>query len=86
MVALPSDISRTDQRIREAFEAALKLMIEMFEAGLTRDRKQARQRALAISALCVGGMVLARSIEDRALGDELREAAMATALGLGKWV
>jgi AcrR family transcriptional regulator len=90
MIALPSDISRTDQRVREAFESALRLMLEMMERGLKQDRKedrkQARKKALAISALCVGGMVLARSIEDRALGDELREAAMAVALSLGQWV
>jgi hypothetical protein len=30
-------------------------------------------------------MVLARSIEDRALADELRGAALTTALSLGKW-
>jgi TetR/AcrR family transcriptional repressor of nem operon len=65
-------------------------MLEMMERGLKQDRKedrkQARKKALAISALCVGGMVLARSIEDRALADELREAAMAVALSLGQWV
>jgi TetR/AcrR family transcriptional repressor of nem operon len=85
MIALPSDISRTDQRVREAFESALRLMLEMMERGLKQDSKQARKKALAISALCVGGMVLARSIEDRALADELREAAMAIALSLGQW-
>jgi hypothetical protein len=30
-------------------------------------------------------MVIARVIEDRALADELREAAMAVALKLGHW-
>jgi TetR/AcrR family transcriptional regulator, transcriptional repressor for nem operon len=30
-------------------------------------------------------MVLARSIEDRVLADEIREAAMSTALSLGQW-
>jgi hypothetical protein len=30
-------------------------------------------------------MVLARSIEDRALADELRNAAMTVALSLGQW-
>jgi len=29
--------------------------------------------------------VLSRSIDDRKLGDELRDAAKATALDLGKW-
>ena len=85
MIALPADISRTDQRVRQAFEAALKLMIDIFEQGLTRNTQDSRRRALAMSALCVGGMVLARSIEDIALADELRESAMAIALSLGQW-
>jgi hypothetical protein len=52
---------------------------------LGREPKETRNKALAISALCVGGMVLARSIEDRVLAHELREAAMAAALALGQW-
>jgi hypothetical protein len=49
------------------------------------QRIRARNRAQAIAALCIGGMVLARSIEDRALADEIREAAMGVALSLGQW-
>ena len=55
------------------------------QQALGRDGQVARYRARAIAALCVGGMVLARSIEDRALADELREAAMGVALSLAQW-
>jgi hypothetical protein len=41
--------------------------------------------ALSLTALCLGGMVLARAIEDRKLADELREATMAVAMQLGHW-
>jgi hypothetical protein len=61
------------------------MMIEAFERGMTPTTSPARQRALALTSLCVGGMVLARSIEDRALADELREAALAIAFKLGHW-
>ena len=84
MIGLPSDISRTDRSVREAFEGALRLMIECFEHPQERAKPD-RKRALAIAALCVGGMVLARSVEDRGLADEMREAAMAVALTLGNW-
>ena len=60
-------------------------MIDVFEQALQRKGQAARDRARAIAALCVGGMVLARSIGDRALADELREAAMDIALSLGQW-
>jgi hypothetical protein len=60
-------------------------MIDVFEQALQRDGPAARSRARAIAALCVGGTVLARSIEDRALADELRQAAAGVALSLGRW-
>jgi hypothetical protein len=40
---------------------------------------------MAIAALCIGGMVVARSMNDRALGDKLRESATKVALELGGW-
>jgi len=80
MIGLPNDISRTDRAVRQAFESALKLMIQ---AGGSNNSR--RNNALAIAALCVGGMVLSRSIDDCKLADELRDAALTTALDLGKW-
>jgi hypothetical protein len=53
--------------------------------GESRAHGRDRSRALAIAALCVGGMVIARASDDRAMGDELRQAAMAVALELGGW-
>ena len=85
MIGLPNDISRTDRAVRQAFEAALKLMIQSFEQASNGNAETRRTNALAIAALCVGGMVLSRSIDDRKLGDELRGAAKATAFGLGNW-
>jgi hypothetical protein len=35
--------------------------------------------------LCVGGMVVARAMDDRAVADELRDACMRVALELGGW-
>ena len=84
MIGLPN-ISRTDRAVRQAFESALKLMIQSFEQVTNGGAESRRGNALAIAALCVGGMVLSRSIDDRKLADELRGAAMSTALNLGKW-
>lgn len=85
MIGLPSDISRTDRPVRQAFESALRFMIETFEQGAGGRAKLDRKRALAIAALCVGGMVLGRSVDDRDLADEMREAALSLALSLGNW-
>jgi TetR/AcrR family transcriptional regulator, transcriptional repressor for nem operon len=85
LIAVPGDFLRREPRVRQAFETVLKVMIDVFEQALQRDGPAARSRARAIAALCVGGTVLARSIEDRALADELRQAAAGVALSLGRW-
>lgn len=85
LIALPNDLSRSDRSVREAEESALRIMIETFEQGVTASEQPARQRALALTSLCIGGMVLARLVEDRSLASELCEASMAVALQLGQW-
>jgi AcrR family transcriptional regulator len=86
LIGLPNDLSRGDQSVRAAQESALRMMVETFEQGMKSSAQPERQRALALTSLCIGGMVIARAIEDRALADELREATMAVALQLGPWV
>ncbi len=85
LIAFPGDSLRREPEVRQALETVLRAMIDVFEQALRRDGRETRGRARAIAALCVGGMVLARSIEDRALAGELREAAMGVALALGEW-
>jgi len=83
LIGLPNDVSRTDQSVREAQESALRMMVDTFEKGMSPNGQPSRQVALSLTALCLGGMVLARAIEDRKLADELREATMAVAMQLG---
>ncbi len=85
LIALPNDVSRTEESVKRAFESVLRALIDIFEQGLDRKGERARTRALAVASLCVGGMVLARTVEDRALGDELRAAARSVALSLSRW-
>jgi AcrR family transcriptional regulator len=85
MVALPSDVARGDARVKAAFETAFKAMVTLLGREV-RNSSQARENtAMAIAALCIGGMVVARSMNDRGLGDRLREAATRVALDLGGW-
>jgi TetR/AcrR family transcriptional regulator, transcriptional repressor for nem operon len=85
MVGLPSDISLTSRPVRQAFESVLRLMLGTFEQGLPQHSRRPRDSAIAVASMCVGGMILARSIDDRALSDEIREATMNVALSLGEW-
>ena len=70
LIAFPTEVLRKEHRVRQAFETVLRVMIDVFEQALQRNGQAARNRARAIAALCVGGMVLARSIEDRTRADQ----------------
>jgi AcrR family transcriptional regulator len=73
LLGLPSDVARGEEPVKVAYREVLEKLVELFEADLARPQR--RERALALAALCVGGMVLARSVDNPTLADELRGAA-----------
>ena len=85
MVALPADVTRSGQKARAAFERVFAAMVSVLERSLRGKKPNRRAVAQATAALCVGGMVLARAIQNRAAADALREACLAMALELGGW-
>jgi hypothetical protein len=85
MAALPSYVARSRNNVKRAFETVFKGMVSVLERSLIDKKGPSHARAQAIAALCVGGMVVARSVVDRAVADELRDACMAIALKLGGW-
>lgn len=82
MIALPSDVARASSEVRSAYQDLLTAMVWLFENSLEGDDKQCRERALAMAALCVGGMVLARTLPDFELAQEVRAAAHLAASNL----
>ena len=85
MVALPTDVMRSGRDTKRAFETVFAAMVEVLERSVTEERQGRRATAQAVAALCVGGMVVARAIENRVVADELRDACMSIALRLGGW-
>ena len=85
MVALPSDVARGDETVKAAFETVFKAMVAVLGSDLKATAQRPKNTELAIAALCIGGMVVARSLNDRTLSDRLREAAAHAALTLGGW-
>ena len=81
MVGLPSDTARSGKLVRAAYQQILEMMVGAFETTVAPAVEGARERALALAAMCVGGMVLARAVDDRQLADELREAVRRQAYG-----
>ena len=82
MIALPSDIARAGPATRAAYQTLLEAMVGLFEQTMGPRHADARERALVAAVLCVGGMVLARTLPDSPLVGEIRRAAMAKAMAL----
>jgi AcrR family transcriptional regulator len=96
MVALPVDVTRGDVRLKRAFETVFAAMVNILERSMNPARSinparsmngsgNAHRRAHATAALCIGGMVVARAMENRASADAVRDACIRTALELGGW-
>lgn len=78
LAALAGDVARQKGGVRRAFTDSLKSHIATL-AGLLPGRTKAarREQALATMAGLVGGLVLARAVDDPALSDEILRAARA---------
>jgi AcrR family transcriptional regulator len=85
MVALPNDVARSDAKVKDAFNGVFKGMVTMLGRDIKATRRQREDAALAIAALCVGGMVVARALSDASLADRLRDAAVQASFALGGW-
>jgi len=83
MVALPTDVARSGVSAKRAFETVFTAMVSVLERSLLDKKRPRRTKARAIAALCIGGMVVARTMVDRAAADELRKACVLMALKLG---
>ena len=85
MVALPSDVARSDQKVKLAFENVFRAMVKVLSRDIKNTSQPAEDTAMAIAGLCIGGMVVARSLNDSRFSDRLRDAAKQAALVLGGW-
>jgi TetR/AcrR family transcriptional repressor of nem operon len=85
MIALPSDVQRGNAGVQDAFKQVMEMMAGAFAANLEPSARPARQRALALVAMAVGAMALARAVDDKALASELREAARNEAYARPGW-
>lgn len=79
LYALPSDAKTLGEASREAYTDLIRGMSHVYRAALA-GREDADCRAQAIIALCVGGMVLARTTADAAMRKSLRTSAHAQAV------
>jgi len=83
LIGLPSEASRSGAGVKATYQEVVEKLASVFDAEL--DGPGARERALILVALCVGGMVLARGVADPALAAVIREAAYRQALNTAGW-
>ncbi len=82
LVALPSDVARGGKPVKRAYRHVLEALVGLFQHGQD-GQPDARARAMTMAILCVGGMVLARAVDDEGLGAEVRRVALKSALEQG---
>ncbi len=91
MIGLATDVARGGAAAKAAYREVLAMMVDLFAAhlapapGATPPVDDGRDRALAMAALCVGGMVLARAVDDPRTADDVRDAAHRHALAMAGW-
>jgi TetR/AcrR family transcriptional regulator, transcriptional repressor for nem operon len=83
LAALISDVSRADDAVKANFEA----LVRELESGLASHVERcgpadAKERALAAVALCVGGLGLARSVQDEAFAERIMQSCRKHAMVL----
>jgi AcrR family transcriptional regulator len=83
LLGTASDVERRGEMVKAAYQEVVEQMVKVFEDNLACP--QPHERALALVALCVGGMVLARNVSDADLADELRRSAYAEVLRAAGW-
>ena len=83
LLGTASDVERRGEMVKIAYQEVVEQMIKVFEDHLKGPRPH--ERALALVALCVGGMVLARNVCDSDLADNFRRSAHAEVLRTARW-
>jgi TetR/AcrR family transcriptional regulator, transcriptional repressor for nem operon len=85
MVALPSDVARGGRKAKQAFENIFRAMVQFLDRDVRNKGDDEGTTAQAIAAMCIGGMVVARAMDDCKLASALRDACRTVALRLGGW-
>jgi AcrR family transcriptional regulator len=81
--ALVAEIARHPRKMRDAFTARISRFIALIAAQLRTGTSSDRSRnAVAIYAMMIGTLQLARAVNDKRLSDEILESGVSAALAL----
>jgi TetR/AcrR family transcriptional regulator, transcriptional repressor for nem operon len=79
--ALGGEIGRGDEALRDAFTRNIQALLGDIEQRLATASRPARRRAISTLALWVGGLMIARAVNNPELADEILETCRSEILG-----
>ncbi|MCH8620948.1 TetR/AcrR family transcriptional regulator [Undibacterium sp. TS12] len=82
--SLSTEVARATEETRIAYERELQAIIETVAAGLDGQPDAKREEAIALLALLVGGVTLARAVQNPDISNDIAAAVRKTALALNK--
>lgn len=86
VMALPSDVARATPPVRRAYQRVFESLALLFETNASSSSTlSVREQALAVATSCVGTAVLAKTLNDADLVDELCAASRAFAADTLNW-
>ena len=80
MPSLSPEVGRAGGTAHAVFERHLRKLVETVAEKPERASWD-RQRAISAIALCVGGLMLARAVQDRTFSDEILSACRSAVVG-----
>ena len=80
--ALTSDVARKSDATRESYERQVLRFVNEIEGLLPDSSTPARERALAIVAQCVGGLMLSRAVKNEKLSDQILKSCRLAAMAI----
>ncbi|MBA1262366.1 TetR/AcrR family transcriptional regulator [Stutzerimonas stutzeri] len=79
---MATDVTRREPAVRHVYSMALQSFVRRLEASLEASSAENRQRALQIAIALIGGVALARSIDDPQFAEEILAACRSDCHGL----
>ncbi|MEP0391261.1 MAG: helix-turn-helix domain-containing protein [Erythrobacter sp.] len=79
LIAYATDVARAGPQVQESYRELLEGMVSLFEHNLAGYQGDRAQRARALAAMCVGGMVIARALPGTDTAEDIRKAALTEA-------
>lgn len=74
---MTTDVTRSEKEIRQVYSTALQSFVVRLESSFDTSSGTGRQRALQMAVALIGGMVLARAVDDPEFSEEILAACRA---------